>query len=169
VIGVGMKPQDFIKKVVEKIGIGKPVIVKELNANALKLADELVKDYGQYVMAESLRKAQVIMPFKMGQKFTAGLESKFQAHKIFERQAIKKFEVATEGLTDEAVEKLVDEVAKKYPSIILTDAQHKVINAKLAAAWKANEDMTKEELRAVYKIVYQENPHWMDAIESFLR
>ena len=42
-IGVGMKPQDFIKKVVEKTGLGKPAIVRELNADALRLADELVK------------------------------------------------------------------------------------------------------------------------------
>jgi hypothetical protein len=34
---------------------------------------------------------------------------------------------------------------------------------------KANEDMTKEKLRAIYKIVYQDNSHWLEAIESYLR
>jgi hypothetical protein len=67
-------------------------------------------------------------------------------------------------------------VAKKYPSIILTDAEHTVINAKLAAAWKAQRAMakgralTKADLREIYKAVYQENhPQWLDAIESYLR
>jgi hypothetical protein len=106
----------------------------------------------------------------MASKFTANLAGKFQAHKIFERQAIKHFmRKENPALSEAALDKAVDEVAKTYPSIILTDAQHTVINTKLAAAWKANEEMTKEELRAIYKIVYQENLHWMDAIESYLR
>ena len=60
-------------------------------------------------------------------------------------------------------------MAKTYPSIILTDALHTPISNKLAAAWKANPTMSKEELRAIYKIVYKEYPHWMDAIEIYLR
>jgi hypothetical protein len=60
-------------------------------------------------------------------------------------------------------------VAKKYPAIILSDAEHTVINTKLAAAWKANPNMTKEQLREIYKIVYKDNPHWMDAIASYFR
>ncbi len=73
VIGVGMKPKDFIKKVVEKTGLGKPVIVKELNADALRIADELVKENGQYVMAESIRTQKIIIPYAMGEKFTENL------------------------------------------------------------------------------------------------
>ena len=170
VIGVGMKPQEFIKKVIEKTAIGKPVIVKQLNADALKLADDMIKDYGQDVMAEALRKQKVIMPYGMASKFTAKLEGKFQAHKIFEKQAIKKFmREQNPALSEAALDKAVDEVAKTYPSIILAEAKHTEISTKLAAAWKANKAMTKKELRAVYKIVYQENPHWMDAIESYLR
>jgi hypothetical protein len=41
-------------------------------------------------MAESLRKVQTILPYSIAQKFTAGLEGKFQAHKIFERRAFKR-------------------------------------------------------------------------------
>ena len=170
VIGVGMKPQEFIKKVIEKTGLGKPVIVKELNADALKLADELIKDYGQYVMAEAIRKQQVIMPYGMASKFTANLAGKFQAHKIFERQAIKHFmRKQNPALSEAALDKAVDEVAKTYPSIILSDADHTPISNALAAAWKANPNMTKEELREIYKVVYKKYPHWMDAIESYLR
>ena len=106
----------------------------------------------------------------MGQKFTAGLESKFQAHKIFERRAIKHFmKKQNPALSEEALEKAVEAVAKKYPAIILTDAEHKVISAKLAAAWRANPEMTKEQLRKIYKEVYEKNPHWLEAIESYLR
>jgi hypothetical protein len=172
VIGVGMKPQEFIKKVIEKTGLGKPVIVKELNADALKLADDFIKDYGQYVMAESLRKQQVIMPFKMAQKFTEKLESKFQAHKIFERRAIKEFmRRQNPALSEAALDKAVNEVAKTYPSIILSDAEHTEISKALAAAWDkvGKNNMTKEKLREIYKDVYKKEPHWLEAIESYLR
>ncbi len=174
VIGVGMKPQDFIKKVIEKTSLGKPVIVKELNADALKLADEFIKDYGQYVMAESLRKQQVILPYGMASKFTAKLEAKFQAHKIFERRAIEEvMKKQNPALSKAALKKAVDEVAKTYPSIILTDAKHTEISKALNAAWaankKINKEMTKEKLREIYKDVYKKEPHWLEAIESYLR
>jgi hypothetical protein len=173
VIGVGMKPQDFIKKVVEKTGVGKPAIVKELNAEALRVADELVKDYGQYVMAESIRKQQLILPYGMASKFTANLGSKFQAHKIFERRAIEAV-MDKQGMSKEAIKKAVDEVATTYPSIILSDAQHQAVSKALDAAWKAqkakvNRDLTKNELREIYKKVYDGHPHWLEAIESYLR
>ena len=148
------------------------MIVKELNADALKLADDLVKDYGQYVMAEALRKQQVIMPYGMASKFTANLAGKFQAHKIFERRAIEEvMKKQNPALSKAALDKAVDEVAKTYPSIILTDAKHTEISNALNAAWKkvGKENMTKEKLREIYKKVYEETPHWMDAIESYLR
>ena len=169
VIGVGMKPQDFIKKVVEKTGLGKPVIVKELNADALKLADDMIKDYGEYVMAESIRKQKIIMPYGMAQKFTANLDNAFQAHKIFERQALKDV-LKYKG-------KALDEAVEKAPAIILTKEQHKVITDALAKAWKeqvakaakVQGELTKENLREIYKKVYAANPHWLEAIESYLR
>ena len=160
VIGVGMKPQDFIKKVVEKTGVGKPAIVKELNADALKLADDMIKDFGQYVMAESLRKQKVILPYGMALKFTAKLDNAFQAHKIFERQALKD----VLGLRGKAL----DEAVEKAPAIILTNEEHLKISNALAAGWrelkktKTLKDITKTDLQALYKKVYAANPHWLD-------
>jgi hypothetical protein len=57
-------------------------------------------------MAESLRRAETILPYSIGEKFTQGLGGKFQAHKIFERRAFTELEM--EGV-------------EKAPSIILTD------------------------------------------------
>ena len=167
VIGVGMKPQDFIKKVVEKTGVGKPAIVKEFNAEALRLADDLIKDYGQHVMAEALRKQGLILPYGMASKFTANLGSKFQAHKIFERQAFEKV-LKLQG-------KALDEAVERAPAIILTDADHKAISDALASGWrelkktKTLDKITQTDLRALYKNAYAANPHWLDAIESYLR
>jgi hypothetical protein len=168
-LSAGMSPKSFVDSILKFAKRGQRTLIKEADAKVMQVADELIQNAGQFEMAKGLQEMQTIMPFELGQKFTANLAGKFQAHKIFERQAIEKFEVATEGLSKDAIKKAVDEVAKKYPAIILSDAEHTVINTKLAAAWKANPNMTKEQLREIYKIVYKDNPHWMDAIASYFR
>ena len=97
------------------------------------------------------------MPYELGEKFTKDLGGKFQAHKIFEKQALEK------------VLKRSD--FEKLPSVILTDAEHKEISAKLAAAWAKvkPEPMTLERLREIYKDVYKKHPEWLEAIDSYLR
>ena len=174
---VGMSPKSFIDDIIKIGKKGQRAIIKEADAKVMQVADDLIKNHGQFEMAKGLQEMQTIMPYALGEKFTAKLGGKFQAHKIFERQAIKEFMVAKKGLSEEAIEKAVDEVAKKYPSIILSDAEHKVINANLAAAWTAQKaklkpgvKLSKADLREIYTAVYKaDHPHWLDAIESYLR
>jgi hypothetical protein len=54
----------------------------------------------------------------MGQKVTKGLGNKYQAHKIFERQALEKFKQSKEF--------------DKLPSVILTKEEHQEISNALA-------------------------------------
>jgi hypothetical protein len=56
------------------------------------------------------------------------------------------------------------------PSIILTDVEHQKISAALEAQWKIVKPKTKADLRQIYETVYkQEYPHWLDAINFYLR
>ena len=165
----GLSPKSFIDDIVKYSKQGQRTLIKEADTKMMAVADELLKKHSPYEMAQGLQEMQTIMPFELGQKFTAELGGKFQAHKIFERRAIKKFMEADKTLSKEAVEKAVDEMAKKYPSVILTDAEHQQISNALAAAWNANPNMSKAELREIYKVVYKKHPEWLEAIESYLR
>ncbi len=167
---VGMSPKSFIDDIIKIGKKGQRTFIKEADAKMMKVADELIQSAGQFEMAKGLQEMQTIMPYALGEKFTAKLGGKFQAHKIFERRAIKEImRKQNPALSEKALDKAVDEVAKTYPSIILADADHTPISKALAAAWKANPTMTKEELREIYKVVYKKYPHWMDAIESYWR
>ncbi|HMY17223.1 MAG TPA: hypothetical protein PKA58_12955, partial [Polyangium sp.] len=111
----------------------------------------------RYEMAQGLQEMQTIMPYELGEKFTKDLGGKFQAHKIFEKQALEK------------VLKRSD--FEKLPSVILTDKEHQAISVALEAEWRkvGKGRMTIEKLRQIYKDVYKDHPHWLDAIESYLR
>ena len=169
----GLSPKSFVDDIVKFAKRGQRTLIKEADAKMMQVADDLIKSTSQYEMAKGLQEMETIMPFELGQKFTASLGGKFQAHKIFERRAIKHFmKKQRPGLSDEALEKAVDEVAKKYPSIILTKEEHDIISNALAAQWRAvpnPENITKEQLREIYKNVYKAKPHWLEAIESYLR
>jgi hypothetical protein len=153
----GLTPKKFIEKVGEFAARGQRTVINEVNQTTIKLADELIHTYSQAEMAESLRRMQTIVPYAIGEKFTQGLGGKFQAHKIFERQAFK--ELRMEGV-------------ENAPSIILTDARHTEINNALAAAWKrARVGKTKNlelpDLWEIYKDVYKDEPHWLEAIKHY--
>lgn len=88
---------------------------------------------------------------------------KFQAHKIFEKQAFDHFGVAKFG----------DDAIAKAPSVILTDVEHKAITKELNDFWvkvkSGEKKANQQELRALYERVYKNQPHWLQAIEHLLR
>jgi len=152
---VGLSPKQLVEKIAAVTKQGQRVVINKVDKAALKMVDQLVQDVGQFELAQGFEQVGTIMPFSMGQKVTAGLESKFQAHKIFEKRAFERFNM--EGVDN-------------APSVILTDLKHQEISAELAKRWKGKENtMTREELRQIYKEVYATRPEWLKAIESYLQ
>lgn len=149
---VGLKPKDLVKIISEATSKGQRVIIKEVDKEALKMVDELIASTSQAELAHGFQQVGTIMPYTMGQKVTANLESKFQAHKIFEKRAFEHFKM--DGLD-------------KAPCVILTDTEHKKISEALKKAWEANPKMSKAELHEVYKVVYANNLHWLEAIKAY--
>ena len=106
---------------------------------------------------------QTIMPYSMAEKFTKDLGNAFQAHKIFERRALKGLKDSEKGF-------------EKLPAVILTKEEHQEITNALAQAWKAygpkkpRDPVTVEQLRAIYNAAYAKKyPHWLEIIEKQLR
>ena len=161
---VGVSPKKFIDSIVQASKKGQRVVIEKADQAALSLADDLIQQHGRYEMAKGLEEMQTVMPYVLGEKFTQGLGNKFQAHKIFEKQALEKWKELT-GRTD----------IEKLPSIILTEAEHKKITNALAQAWKKHgpktgEKATVEQLRAIYNEAYKTKyPHWLEIIEKQLR
>ncbi len=151
---VGMTPKSFVDDVVKYANLGQKAVIKEVDEKLLKMADDLIAQHGRYEMAKGLEMMGTIMPYSLAEKFTAKLGAKFQAHKIFERQAFKRF--GMEGV-------------EKAPAVILTEAEHRSISAVLNPAWIKDPQMTKVQLRELYKTAYAKHPEWLEAIESYLR
>jgi len=117
---VGLKPKDLVDKIAAATKRGQRVIISEGDNSALKMVDELIPEAGgRAELAQRFQQVGSVMPFSMGQKVTAGLESKFQAHKIFEKQAFEHFETIF-GPNKKAL----DEAIAKAPSVVLTDAEN---------------------------------------------
>ena len=157
---VGLKPKDFIDLVHKASKKGQRTVIEKADKAALDLADDLVKNHGPYPMAQGLQEMQTIMPYEMAEKFTKDLGNAFQAHKIFERQALDKLKGRKEF--------------EKLPAVILTKEEHQEITNALAKAWKKHapntEKVTAEQLRAIYNDVYAKKyPHWLEIIEKQLR
>jgi len=153
----GLSPKSFIDDILKFAKRGQRTLIKEADEKMMRVADELIAKSGRYEMAQGLQEMQTIMPYELGEKFTKDLGGKFQAHKIFEKQALEK------------VLKRSD--FEKLPSVILTDKEHQAISVALEAEWRkvGKGRMTIEKLRQIYKDVYKDHPHWLDAIESYLR
>jgi hypothetical protein len=165
---VGLKPKELVDKIAAATKRGQRVIIAEVDKDALKMVDDLIKEAGGRAdLAKGFQEVGSVMPFSMGQKVTAGLESKFQAHKIFERQAFRYYE---EILAKDGLEKAL----AKAPSVVLTDAEHQVITNKLNAFWrdvakgKILEKDVKKELLKKYQEVYKDHPHWLQSIQHLL-
>jgi hypothetical protein len=160
-IGISTSPLKFFKSVSGAAKKGQRSLIEKADKEALEFADKLIEKHGQYEMAKGLEEMQTVMPYAMGEKFTANLGGKFQAHKIFEKRALEKLT----GRKD----------FDKLPSVILTDAEHKKVTDLLNKAWKEygpqkmGEKVTVEQLRNIYKRAYKDYPHWLEIIESQLR
>jgi len=160
---VGLKPKDFIDIVNAASKKGQRTIIEKADKAALDMADDLIKNHGQYQMAQGLEEVQTIMPYEMASKFTKDLGNKFQAHKIFERQALKRSKDSDAGF-------------EKLPSVILTKEEHKEITDALAQAWtkygpkNKSDPVTVDQLRKIYNAAYKSKyPHWLEIIEKQLR
>ncbi len=159
---VGVQPKKFIDFIVQASKKGQRVVIEKADQAALSLADDLIQQHGQYEMAKGLEEMQTVMPYVMGEKFTQGLGNKFQAHKIFEKQALEKFKQLKDR-TD----------IEKLPSVILTEAEHKHVTKLLNEAWKKHAPnaraVTADQLRKIYEQAYKGYPHWLEIIEKQLR
>lgn len=83
-------------------------------------------------------------------KFTDKLGGQMQAHHILEVKMADKFRL---GNTD------------RIPAVLLTEAEHKAITAKLKLVTSKAE--TLAELWAGYEKAYIDHPEWLDAIRSY--
>ena len=170
ITAVGVPSKEFVLKIFTATKGGQRVIINGTDKAALQMADELIKEAGQYELAKGFQEISAVLPFKLGQKFTAGLESKFQAHKIFEKQAFKHY---PQVFGKEGFKEGFEEAIEKAPSVILTDAEHEVITNALNGFWreakKEKRIVSQKELRALYQKVYKAHPHWLQAIEHLLR
>lgn len=143
--------QDAVNAVIKVLKTGDKAAVKE--------AVESLPSFGK-AMAPSLRDAAVILPYSRAQIFTAGWEGKLQAHHILE------VAMARDTLNMEA--KAIDDI----PAIILSEAEHKEITNRLAAArtkllGKSDAKPDKEQLWAIYQAAYKDYPAWLDAIKGY--
>lgn len=166
---VGLKPKDLVDKIAAATKRGQRVIINEVDKDALKMVDQLIKDTSQYELAKGFQEVGSVMPFSMGQKVTKGLESKFQAHKPFEAQAFEHYKTIFGP-----DKKALDAAIAKAPSVILTDAEHQVITNKLNAFWRdvakgeIPEGEVKKKLLETYQKVYKDHPHWLQSIQHLL-
>jgi hypothetical protein len=85
-------------------------------------------------------------------QFTDKLGGRWQAHHILEKKMVRDF-----GLGN----------ADRVPSVILTEAEHKKITARLAKATKGVKDA--KELWAAYQGVYEDHPTWLAAIRDYFK
>jgi hypothetical protein len=159
----GVKPKDFIDIVNAASKKGQRGLIEKADKEGLELADKLIKENQLFPMAKGLQEMQTVMPFEMASKFTQGLGNKFQAHKIFERQALKKWKGSDAGF-------------EKLPSVVLTEAEHREVTRLLDVEWQKllkrkgkGELVTTDELRDLYKKAYVDYPHWLEIIEKQLR
>lgn len=151
----------FEKKLKDALKGAKPLIIKDTGKAGEKAAEAFLKDYvnkqgakdaGEQLahVADALNKNGAIGEYGVMKKFTEGMESRVQAHHILEEQFAKKFKL---GHPDQV------------PSVILTEAQHKAITAKLKIA--TGSAKTLPELWAGYQTAYVDRPLWLKAIKSY--
>ena len=160
-LGVSVSPKKLIDLIHIASKKGQRTVIEKADKAALDLADDLIKNHGQYPMAKGLEEMQTIMPYSMAEKFTKDLGNAFQAHKIFERQALDRLKLSDKGF-------------EKLPAVILTKEEHQKITNALAQAWKTyapgKGKVSPEQLRKIYNDAYAAKyPHWLEIIEKQLR
>jgi hypothetical protein len=147
---VAAQSATFKKALMEAIKKKTPLFIKTLGDLSEEAAEALAREHGAAI-ADALNKVGGIGPYKLWRKFTAGLGGRWQAHHLLEEQMFKKWK----QLGDPDL----------GPSVILTEAEHKVITARLRARTKGAE--TLEQLWEGYKDVYNKNPEYLEAIRSY--
>lgn len=151
----------FVKKLQTALAKKTPLLYDDMAKVGTDVAKELAEKMGPRFgatgaadvrawLAQALNQNGAIGPYSVMRQFTEKLGGRFQAHHILEVRFTKNF-----GLGN----------PDKVPSVILTDAQHKLITAELAM--KTRHVRTPKELWEVYQEVYEQYPHWLDAIKPY--
>ena len=140
----------FKKKLIAALKKGEPLAYKEMADLGTDAAEELAKKYG-YKITQALHVNGAIGPYSVMRKFTDNLGGRYQAHHILEEQMIRKFKLGKPELG---------------PSVILTDAEHMVVTAKLAQ--RTVHAKTTQYLWQAYEGVYKAHPpHWLESIKPY--
>ncbi|MBK9263932.1 MAG: hypothetical protein IPM54_29525 [Polyangiaceae bacterium] len=141
----------FINKVNKSVAKKTPVVVetKELSDDAAKW---LASQPGS---AQRLKDAGTIGPYRTLKEFTLGHEGEIEVHHILEQRWFKGDKKLFSGDTD------------LVPSVILDKAEHRRITTELNAWIRKNKPKTPEDLWKIYKAVYNDRPHWLDAIKPY--
>ena len=145
------------RKIQQAVDKGSRLLLKDASKLAEDAAEKLVLEFvkrhgaveGRAYLVATLNQNGAIGPYSVMKKFTDNLGGKWQAHHIVEVKMMKDFKL---GNPDHGL------------SVILTDAEHKAITAKLRLKTAGID--TKEKLWQVYQDVYKDHPHWLAAIES---
>ena len=147
----------FRKKFVKALKKGEPVAYKEMAELGEKGAEELIEELvkakgkdGRAYLAQALSATETVGPYSVMRKFTDNLGGKWQAHHILEVKMMKDFRLGKPDLG---------------PSVILSDAEHKVMTAKLDKATASVR--SSQELWQAYQGAYADHPRWLDAIKSY--
>ncbi len=157
IVAAAITAGGFDKKLIAAFRKKVPLLIQGTGKVAEDAAEKFVEgvvakqgEKGRLFLADVLNKNGAIGEYSVMKKFTDKLGGRVQAHHILEDKFAKRF-----GL----------EAGDKVPSVILTEAEHKAITAKLAS--KTLFVKTPSQLWEVYKEVYQKQTHWLDAIRSY--
>ena len=101
-------------------------------------------------LVDAMHKNGTIGEYAVMKQFTTGLNGTMQAHHIVEKRFAKMLKIPD---------------ADTIPSVLLTEAEHKAITAALAK--KTANAETPKELWKAYQEVYQDYPHWLEAIKKY--
>lgn len=147
----------FDKKIIDAFRKKTPLLISGTGKLAEDAAEQLVDgivakqgEKGRLFLADVLNKNGAIGEYSIMKRFTDKLGGRLQAHHILEKKMAEKFEL---GATD------------KIPSVILTEAEHKAITAKLKVATARVDSVQK--LWHAYETAYVDYPGWLAAIKPY--
>ncbi len=148
--GLDKKLMDALKKKTPLILKGGGKVAEEAAEKFVESQINTHKDAGRHIVADALNKNGAIGEYSVMKKFTDKLGGQVQAHHLLEQKFVKKFALGE---------------ADRVPSVILTDAEHKAITAKLKIATAHVE--TPQQLWQAYQDAYVDHPSWLAAIKSY--
>jgi len=149
--------KEFLKKVRDAARSKAPLVIKEVDEKALKMAEELADKHG-LDLAAALAQVEAIGPYRFMKKFTNKLKGRVEAHHILEVTRAEKLWKMSEAEIDE------------IPSVILTKEAHQKLSDLLSKAAKPyGKGLTKKNLWEIYQKAYKDHPHWLTAIEEYFK